>query len=977
MGGGSIANVWFNELDQLNNKYSMGLDVKNWGDNHQEHIGQSTFGYMAKFWDYSEMVKSKNDTTVTEREVNDLQSTDVAVANHNSNNTTRITNKNFEYSNKNSNEGETRKKNFSTKEKNLGPSIKDIEKSSGTLALTKIKNTKNKEGDNKNINVSPTSSPYAYSWLIGGIHEDRHSYKGFIYSVLISVNILRRKGSTADFVLWAQLSPDSKLSNRLPDEDERLLREAGVRLRMLDPVEKDSFAQIVYEKFRTLTMTEYERVIFLDADIMVRSNLDYWFHLSKEGLIRPNLVMASGAEPCNTSFFMVTPSQSGWKTLLNIIDRQHKEGLKLPYPHWTNSQGWGINLKHVNMPAEAINRKAYSWHWHASFSDQGLFYYYAKFGIQDTSIIIGKKLQNWEPGDNELPVMTFEGEFLKEVESRDLSTMLPPKEPRIEYRCTKTPFHCDDLPYHNMVHFAGNFKPWQHKLSSLRKKGWRSIANVWFNELDQLNDKYGMGLDVKNWGESHQEHIGQSTFGYMAQFSEHAEMVKSKNVTTATVREVNDLQSTGVAVANQNSNNTTTIAYVVSFIQCENFQTNSAGLVDASLVLRHSIHKNSVRNPASGSKYDYKMYAIVHRSAESCSEALTHAGFEVMVVDPPVKKSEIRGDFLRKHIHREVCCGHDEFVKLYVYNKIPEEIFVHLDIDFALYKPMDHLFDAMIYDKDSEEGKKARSLIERERATDKWPDRIDAFITRDWPQVAPGKFPPGYQAGFIVGRHDPEVFDEIVEVIREGNYTDGWGYKYGWGSKGYGGFVGAQAMQGLMAYYYDIIRPNTSVELNHCRHNHMGMDVRYNKPPNFATRFGKRGQCRNNNPDDVCEDCMVTEKEKIYSIHYTMCRKPWTCIGTGYPGGKKPGNGRASAIDTDMVHLDHCTMLARMWHELRADMENQLFNLTGDTAIKEAQTGNYKPDVFLGHCTEDMNDGYLKLSLKEETYNRFSELYGY
>lgn len=30
-----------------------------------------------------------------------------------------------------------------------------------------------------------------------------------------------------------------------------------------------------------------------------------------------------------------------------------------------------------------------------------------------------------------------------------------------------------------------------------------------------------------------------------------------------------------------------------------------------------------------------------------------------------------------------------------------------------------------------------------------------------------------------------------------------------------------------MAYFYDVVRPNTAVELNQCRFNHMGMDVRY------------------------------------------------------------------------------------------------------------------------------------------------------
>ena len=68
-----------------------------------------------------------------------------------------------------------------------------------------------------------------------------------------------------------------------------------------------------------------------------------------------------------------------------------------------------------------------------------------------------------------------------------------------------------------------------------------------------------------------------------------------------------------------------------------------------------------------------------------------------------------------------------------------------MDIDFAFYKPMDALFDAIRFDKDSAEGQAARSKLLLERPGEPLPDKIDSFITRDWPQVAPNKFPPGYQ----------------------------------------------------------------------------------------------------------------------------------------------------------------------------------------------------------------------------------------
>jgi hypothetical protein len=68
------------------------------------------------------------------------------------------------------------------------------------------------------------------------------------------------------------------------------------------------------------------------------------------------------------------------------------------------------------------------------------------------------------------------------------------------------------------------------------------------------------------------------------------------------------------------------VGYAISLIKCGDHQSTPEGLIDAALVMRHSIHMTSVRNPKSGSKYDYKMYAIVHRNAEPCSHILQQAG---------------------------------------------------------------------------------------------------------------------------------------------------------------------------------------------------------------------------------------------------------------------------------------------------------------------------------------------------------------
>jgi hypothetical protein len=99
-------------------------------------------------------------------------------------------------------------------------------------------------------------------------------------------------------------------------------------------------------------------------------------------------------------------------------------------------------------------------------------------------------------------------------------------------------------------------------------------------------------------------------------------------------------------------------------------------------------------------------------------------------------------------------------------------------------------------------------------------------------------------------------------------------------------------------------------------------------------------------------------------------------MATGSPGGKAPGKGRATAINTDCVNLDHCLELVKKWHTLRSDFEDQLYALTKDTTIKQiGRSGKYKSDIFDGHCNADGNDGYVVLAGKNETFARVHELY--
>ena len=407
------------------------------------------------------------------------------------------------------------------------------------------------------------------------------------------------------------------------------------------------------------------------------------------------------------------------------------------------------------------------------------------------------------------------------------------------------------------------------------------------------------------------------------------------------------------------------VAFAISMIKCGDFQSSPEGLVDAALVLRHSVHQTSSR--VGSSKYDYQMFAIVHNDAKPCSQLLVDAGFQVVFKDRPVEKDEIRGEFLRKMIHREWCCGHDEFIKLYAY-ELPSPLVVHVDIDFIMKEPMDDLFDALLFHKDSPVGKAARGRIHRERPSDSWPDEPQAMMTRDWPQVFPGR-KAGYQAGFLVARTNPKIVQENIAIIKEGHFVDGFSPQNGWGGAGYGAFVGAMAMQGLLAYYYDMKAPGTWVELNQCRYNHMGMTVLFSEGgPGYRSGNKFAGKCRNT--ADACEDCRTTKLQDIFNIHYTMCRKPWMCIGESdaiLPQIKREKPMQRTSeekklIPESSVHLDHCMELLKVWHGHREDLEKKLLvrNQEQKGDIESGFAGEYKREVFAGHCRA--NGDYITLA---------------
>ena len=384
------------EPKELNNEFHMNLDLKNWDEDHLHTMKDAPLGKMAMWTDRAIIVKNHNgNSSATEDTKTTTESTESTTTfpptvvkeptnDQNNNNNNNINNNNGQINHNHHEEGTSLNNDDNNKKSSTStnprddletkrPSTVPVERTFTSTESADVSVVENSSSQEESV----PSSPFAYAFVLGGIHEDRHAYKGFLYDVLIATKVLRKLGSTADFWIWTQLSPDSNRTT-LPTEDVRLLTALNIHISELEKPAHESFAQVVYSKFRLLQMTQYQRVMFLDADIMPLVNLDYLFHLSmgSKPQLRPNLILATRGEPCNTALFIVQPLPGDWESLQQAVHEQHEAGKKLPYPHFDWQSGWGYNFLKLRDQWEAINKNGTGWRFHAGHSDQGECLYF-------------------------------------------------------------------------------------------------------------------------------------------------------------------------------------------------------------------------------------------------------------------------------------------------------------------------------------------------------------------------------------------------------------------------------------------------------------------------------------------------------------------------------------------------------------------------------------------------------------------------
>ena len=241
----------------------------------------------------------------------------------------------------------------------------------------------NKDGSNDRFVTQQFQPPYsaykknaahaprfAYAYVISGCNEEA-PHRNYLYDISISTYLQREAGSTADVIVYVQMAYESKL-DELVEQDRNLLEAMNIYVKYIPKTAEESFYRTMLDKFLILGLVQYERVLFMDGDVLARGNLDYLFDLSVRGILKRNIVTAGKTEPANGGFFMLAPTNNATDRMMAIIRDKEARGKKLPYPHWDENVGWGHEFEEGDFARFKNGRRVDKWNFYGAFADQGM-----------------------------------------------------------------------------------------------------------------------------------------------------------------------------------------------------------------------------------------------------------------------------------------------------------------------------------------------------------------------------------------------------------------------------------------------------------------------------------------------------------------------------------------------------------------------------------------------------------------------------
>lgn len=328
--------------------------------------------------------------------------------------------------------------------------------------------------------------------------------------------------------------------------------------------------------------------------------------------------------------------------------------------------------------------------------------------------------------------------------------------------------------------------------------------------------------------------------------------------------------------------------------------TKDGPFLDGALVLGYAAKKFHDAKKGFPSKYQMDLVAFVSKKAVEVRPVLQKFGWKILERDLPVALEDIENQDYANRMRDSGCCGADEFLKLWAYTLVEYHKVLHLDMDSIIFRNLDSLFD-----------------IDKE-----------FLFTGDYNMKGGSPVPPA-QGGFLVIQPSMETFKEFQDIIRKGDHGP-----RGWGGSKIGNFWGGQTIQGIMPYYYHVIHPDRGQEMNRCQYNHMVDNPYY---PNTK-------RCIDGSMN--CEDCRLSNPDDVYSAHFTICQKPWTCTEHVNPRNKVV-----------------CAAFHQKWFQLRDEFERDVLHV--DPASYRVQQTRYVASQ--GMCKGYGDKKYLPIPVDQVT----------
>lgn len=134
-----------------------------------------------------------------------------------------------------------------------------------------------------------------------------HSSDAYVCGAITLAHSLLKTGTKHDLILLI----DSSISLK----KRKALATAGWKIRMITRIrnpkaEKDSYNEYNYSKFRLWQLTDYDKIIFIDSDIIVLRNMDILFHFPQ--------MTATGNDGSifNSGIMVIEPSNCTFKILM-------------------------------------------------------------------------------------------------------------------------------------------------------------------------------------------------------------------------------------------------------------------------------------------------------------------------------------------------------------------------------------------------------------------------------------------------------------------------------------------------------------------------------------------------------------------------------------------------------------------------------------------------------------------------------------